>query len=278
MANNTVHGKDWTDDELDFIVDDYLSMLRDELTGKPFVKLHRAKLIMSQTGRSHRSVEFKHMNISAVLRELSLPTIKGYRPKPNIQKAIFDAIERAIPRHAWLDTDEASKPFAIAEPATLFEEAAPSLDSKEPKQEGLERLIRKFDPVKRDAANRSLGLAGELMAIEHEKRRLTEAGRKDLAKQIVWVSQEEGDGAGYDILSYESDGLQRLLEVKTTNGSPRTPFFLSRNEESLSREKPEAFQILRIYDFARQPRAFRIDPPLNEKVRLETATYRASFS
>jgi hypothetical protein len=278
MAQSDTHGHNWSDAELDLIVADYLDMLRSEIAGKPFVKLHRAKALMELTGRSHRSVEFKHMNISAVLRELSFPTIKGYRPMPNIQNAIFDAIERALPQHNWLLTTGVGSTASVREPIVLFEEEAPSLAVTKPAQEGMKRLIRKFDPVKRDAANRTLGLAGEEMALENEKRRLTEAGRKDLAKQVFWTAQEEGDGAGYDILSFEPDGRKRLLEVKTTNGSQRTPFFLSRNEEALSREKPEAFQIFRIYDFARKPSAFRIDPPLSEHVRLETDTFRASFN
>ncbi len=278
MAQSSIHGNQWTDDELDLIVADYLAMLRDELTGVPFVKLHRAKAIMELTGRSHRSVEFKHMNISAVLRELSFPTIKGYRPMQNIQRAIFDAIERALPQHDWLHAVGVGSTIGVGERPALFEEEAPSLARAKAPQEGMTRLIRKFDPVKRDAANRALGFAGEEMALENEKRRLSDAGRKDLAEKVFWVAQEEGDGAGYDILSFEPDGRKRLLEVKTTNGSQRTPFFLSRNEESLSRERPEAFQILRIYDFSRKPSAFRIDPPLSEHVRLETDTFRASFA
>ena len=278
MVQSNIHGNQWADDELDLIVADYLSMLRDELSGTPFIKLHRAKALMALTGRSHRSIEFKHMNISAVLRELSFPTIKGYRPMPNIQSAIFDAIERALPQHAWLETVGLGSAIGVGERPALFEEATPSLAKAKSPQEGMKRLIRKFDPVKRDAANRALGLAGEEMALENEKKRLTDAGRKDLAKQVFWTALEEGDGAGYDILSFEPDGRKRLLEVKTTNGSQRTPFFLSRNEESLSREKPESFQIFRIYDFARKPSAFRIDPPLSEQVRLETDTFRASFN
>ena len=39
----------------------------------------------------------------------------------------------------------------------------------------------------------------------------------------------DGDGAGYDILSFETDGTERFLEVKTTVGYERTPFFISPN-------------------------------------------------
>jgi len=172
----------------------------------------------------------------------------------NIQNAIFDAIERALPQHAWLNAIEIATATSVCEAHSLFEESAPSLTTKRPSKEGMKRLIRKYDPVKRDAANRALGLAGEELALEHEKRRLVDVGQNKLAQQVRWVAKEEGDGAGYDILSFEPDGRKRLLEVKTTNGTQRTPFYLSRNEESLSRERPAEFQIFRIYDFARKHR------------------------
>jgi hypothetical protein len=44
------------------------------------------------------------------------------------------------------------------------------------------------------------------------------------------MSEEDGDGAGYDIASFAPDGRPRLIEVKTTNGWERTPFHISRNE------------------------------------------------
>ena len=60
------------------------------------MKSHRAAALMDQIGRTHRSVEFKHMNISAVLKDLDRPTIKGYKPKFNFQNAIFEAIDRYL--------------------------------------------------------------------------------------------------------------------------------------------------------------------------------------
>lgn len=277
MADKDLIGKTWSDDELDLIVADYLSMLQDELAGKSYVKSHRAKALMQITGRTHRSVEFKHMNISAVLRELSLPTIKGYKPKPNYQHAIFDAIERALPANTWLFHTNRLSAENLAEAYSLFEEDCPRLSDIPKLPHGLERLVRKFDPVSRDKLNRELGHAGEQLALEHERKLLFDGGRADLSRKVKWVSQDEGDGAGYDILSFDLHGRNRLIEVKTTNGSQRTPFFLSRNEERLSRERPGEFQLFRIYDFARAPRAFRINPPLTEHVKLEAESFRATF-
>ena len=122
MTGSGPHGRDWTDDELDLIVADHFAMLADELSGTPFVKAHRARALMERTGRSHRSVEYKHMNLSAVLEALRLPTIRGYRPMLNIQGAIFPAVARYLRAHPDALTPRPPPLLlGLAEPAAPFE-------------------------------------------------------------------------------------------------------------------------------------------------------------
>src|SRR5437773_2711715 len=99
MADQAKIGTDWQNDELDAIVADYFAMLESDLHGRPYVKAQHSKRLMAEIGRTHRSVEFKHQNISAVLDELGMPWIPGYKPKRNYQNAIFDAIDRYLTRH-----------------------------------------------------------------------------------------------------------------------------------------------------------------------------------
>jgi hypothetical protein len=87
-------GKLWQDDELDAIVCDYFDMLEADVSGRSYVKSRHSRALMDRIGRTHRSAEFKHQNISAVLDELGLPWIPGYVPKRNYQNALFDAIVR----------------------------------------------------------------------------------------------------------------------------------------------------------------------------------------
>jgi hypothetical protein len=65
--------------------------------------------------------------------------------------------------------------------------------------------------------------------------------------------------------------------VKTTLGSRTTPFYLTRNEHALAEERADAFRLVRVYSFARDPRMFELQPPLGEAVHLSTHTYQASF-
>lgn len=99
MADEKKIGTPWKDDELDAIVADYFEMLEAELSGRPYVKSRHSRALMVRIGRTHRSVEFKHQNISAVLDELGMPWIPGYIPKRNYQNAIFDAVDRYLSEH-----------------------------------------------------------------------------------------------------------------------------------------------------------------------------------
>ncbi len=261
---------------LDIIIADYFLMLGKELSGQPYVKSHHCAAMMARLHRSHRSVEFKHQNISAVLDELGLPWIPGYIPKPNYQGAIFDAIDRYLSGHeSVLSLVQTVPDPSLAD--DVFVDAPSVLPEAKEKPKKLLRLVRKFDPVERDRRNRSLGEAGEAFVFQSERNRLNHAGRIDLVEQIRWVSKEEGDGAGYDIRSFNLDGVTRLIEVKTTNGAARTPFFISRNEYELSCKRPTDWYIYRVHLFAQSPRIYTLQPPLNKSLRLSTEVWRASF-
>ena len=267
----------WTDEELDLIVSDYFLMLDDETAGISFNKAQHNRLLRMKMNRSEGSIEFKHQNISAVLEELGLPRIKGYLPAANYQKAIVAAVDRYLSNTPTaLHPEEVVRGFA--ERSSLFVEPPPALLPILPRPKEIERLVRKFDPATRDFRNRRLGLEGEEMVLHHERQRLRGLDRSDLAKKVRWVSQEDGDGAGYDILSFDKKGKERLLEVKTTVGSGTTPFFITRNELSLSSERPDAFRLCRIYDFSTHPKMFELAPPLSELVHLSPLNYEASFS
>ncbi len=251
-------------------------MLAADLSRRPYVKSRHRQMLVDQLGRADGSIEFKHQNISAVLDELGMPWIPGYKPRSNYQNAIFDAIDRYLTKHPnVLDAVSSAPPETLA-PAEVFV-ASPSLEPPQQIPARLQRLVRKFDPVERDHRNRSLGKAGEEFVVDLERRRLRRAERPDLAQKVRWVADEEGDGAGYDVLSFDFSGEERLLEVKTTNGSARTPFFLTRNECDVAKERPEHWRIYRVHWFAKEPRIFTISPPLEQAVNLRTEIWRASF-
>ncbi|MFN4358043.1 DUF3883 domain-containing protein [Sphingopyxis alaskensis] len=273
-------GTAWSDAENDMVVADYFAMLSKELSGQPFVKSHRNQALSEMIGRSKKSIEYKHMNISAVLERLGLPRIKGYAPLANFQNSLIAAIERRLSvdplMHANLN--DKSAPNAVHSRPTLWIGPAPTVSQEDRKTtEALERLLRKFDPAERDARNRQLGRSGEELVFHHERELLHAAGRHDLARKVEWTAQERGDGAGYDIASFAPDGSPRLIEVKTTNGPAKTPFFMSENERMFSEERPDAFRLMRLHDFSTKPSGFELRPPLGDFLTFQPTNYRASL-
>jgi len=248
------------------------------LAGQPYVKAHYNRIVQAATGRSRGSIEYKFQNISAVLLQLGLPWVAGYAPMENFQRALMLGIERFLSDEKKLSAIlTPSEKQGLSEDVSLFLEAPPELSqSASARNEEIERLVRKFDPAVRDERNRAIGRKGEELVLRFERLRLIQE-RPDLAKKIKWVSQEDGDGAGYDILSYEVTGKERLIEVKTTVGHRRTPFFISLNEVALSNERPDHFRLVRVFDFLKEPKAFELKPPLLNSVILTPQNYKASF-
>lgn len=277
-------GKDWGEAEIDLIVEDYFQMLFLELGNRSFVKAHRNRVMQEKTGRSRSSIEFKHQNISAVLDVLGLPWIQGYKPMSNFQRSLIDGVERRLTSFGEnlvtdiMDAKTMLPESTLAESGALYFGAPPSLGPQEELPREVKRIIAKFDPAERDARNRTLGEKGEELVLRVERARLISVGRTELARKIRWVSKEDGDGAGFDILSFDQSGAERLLEVKTTTGRDRTPFYITENERSLSVERPDAFKLVRLYDFARRPMAFELSPPLENFIALNPTLYRAAFN
>jgi hypothetical protein len=272
----------WSDEENDLIVADYFAMLAEDIVGRKYNKAkHRRSLLPLLNGRSESAVEFKHQNISAVLKGLGEDWIPGYKPAFNFQGSLTDAVVRWLTAHPeWLTRlpGEASSTAPVDHLQLRL--GPPPTQSNEPPPDELEQMLhvaRKFDVAGRDERNRALGRAGEERALIHERAILKSAGRDDLARKVRWVSQEDGDGAGYDIASFAPDGRSKLIEVKTTNGWDRTPFYISRNELAVSEERRSEWCLLRLWNFSREPRAFELFPPLEAHISLTATAFQATF-
>lgn len=275
MAEQSRQGEDWDASELDAIIADYFAMLGDELTQRPYVKAQHRAALMPLIGRSAASIEFKHRNISAVLQEMGSPWILGYKPAPNYQDALFDAVDRYLTGHRTVLDQQPCPVLPTIAYLDGFFTTMPVITPR-PRREGLERLVRKFDPVERDFRNRQLGHAGEEFVVDLERRRLSAVDRADLARKVRWVAQEDGDGAGFDVASFDPDGRERLIEVKTTNGAAQTPFYLTRNEMAVAHERREHWHLYRVHLFAQKPRIFSARPPLDISLTLSPETWRAA--
>jgi len=275
---------DWSCEEVEAIVADYLQMLTMELAGQNFNKTeHRRRLQSKLNGRSDGSIEFKHGNISAAMIDLGFPYIRGYKPRANYQALLGIVAEQQVSGKTTLDQVALA---AVQQPAVVpiqtdFSRVKSDAPLKQHRAKEFESapLFRavKRDYLEREARNQSLGLAGEEFVAQFEHWRLIELGQQRLADKVEHVSQTKGDGLGYDVLSYDSDGKERFIEVKTTTFGRDTPFFVSRGELALSHGAKDQFHLYRLFEFRNAPRLFDLPGSLDQHCVLDPVTYRASF-
>src|SRR5665213_273224 len=77
------------------------------------------------------------------------------------------------------------------------------------------RTPYKIDNLERSRKNAITGSKGEALTMLQEKSRLMKQGREDLAKKVERVSLVD-DTLGFDVLSFEENGQERYIEVKTS--------------------------------------------------------------
>lgn len=79
------------------------------------------------------------------------------------------------------------------------------------------------------------------------------------------------------MLSFETDGRKRYIEVKTTAHDAATPFFVSKNELEFAREERDRFRLYRLYHFRTAPKFFELSGLIEQHCHLDPATYQATF-
>lgn len=277
-------GEDWSREEVELVVADYLEMFGAWCAGQPVNKAERRRLLRAKLStRNDSSIDRKRSNVSAVMEKLGFHHLPGFKPLWNYQRLLEPVVVDHVRDADWLDEVElaAAQMPAVAHQKADFRKvsAAPPKRAdqvKEPYAPSFAPFRR--DYVEREARNRSLGRAGEEFAIEYERWRLRELGESRLAGQVDWVSRSLGDGLGYDIRSFNADGTPRHVEVKTTAFGAATPFFLTNTELEFARQNEATFHLYRIFEFRRQPRLFTLRGNPGAHCFLDPVSYRAAFS
>ncbi|MGB7541426.1 MAG: DUF3883 domain-containing protein [Burkholderiales bacterium] len=277
---------DWSREEVEATVADYLAMFETELAGVPYDKTeHRRQLLPKLDARSEGSIEFKHQNISAVLIALGFPYISGYKPRSNYQGLLHEVVsDRLASNRGLIALVEADADRIVSVP-TVDDILKVLTDPPNPKTTGpraSERipqyLPRPVNYLEREARNRTLGLAGEEFVINFERARLIGARREVLASKIEHVSKVRGNAEGFDILSFDTSGAERLIEVKTTKYGQDTPFFVSRNELDVSQARSERYHLYRLFAFRENPHLFTLCGALSTTCNLDATNYIASVA
>lgn len=281
-----MRNRDWSRSELEAIVDDYLDMLARELAGVRYSKAaHRRALQPRLQDRSEQAIEFKYCNISAALIDAGYPYLAGYRPRYHYQALLNDVVTERLAANTELQdlaAADADRPMVMPEVDDVLavKRDPPHLNVSPPSRPGLARLqsmprVGGVDYLEREAANRSLGAAGEQFVLRYEQERLTRLGCEQLAARIEHTARVRGDHEGYDILSFEPSGEERLIEVKTTKYGDHTPFYVTRHEVETSSRHAAHYHVYRLYEFGRAPRLYILTGAIRQTCQLSAVSFLA---
>jgi Domain of unknown function (DUF3883) len=276
--------EDWTKAEVASIVQDYFNMLQLELGNEQYNKTeHRRIILPLLNSRSNGSVEFKHQNISAVLANMGLPFIKGYKPRSNYQQILEDKVNDFLKQHSN-NLEEKFEKFANATATFQSYEQInfEAILDDEPVISQLKESEPTYQPIKinyleREQNNRRLGEDGERLVMAYEKWRLIKAGKESLADKIEWISKDKGDGTGFDILSKNNNGTDRFVEVKTTKLIKETPIYLTKREVGFASENAKNFYLYRVFNFGSNAQLFIKNGQYNSFCKLLPQTFKGYF-
>ncbi|HEY5593262.1 MAG TPA: DUF3883 domain-containing protein [Paludibacter sp.] len=274
----------WLNIEVELIVADYFNMLSAELKGEAYSKaVHRRAILPLLANRSEGSIEFKHQNISAVLINQGQPYIKGYLPRFNFQRILEEKVVEYLFEN--LKIENQIRLFVEKEPiqiSTNFQFDKFIVDP--PKTELISEPFMAYShkPIKinyleKEQNNLQLGRFGEELVLKYEKWNLIRVGKEKLADQVRWISNDEGDGAGFDILSRNYNGTDKYIEVKTTRLGRDTPIFFSNNELQYSISNSDNFHLYRIFNFEKDTKMFLKNGALNKICTSVPITYKGFF-
>jgi len=276
--------KGWSWQECELIVADYFQMLENELRGEKYNKSeHNRKLQDLLKNRSKGSIEKKHQNISAILNEIGAPIIDGYKPLSNYQKNILpdiigavvasnQSIEQIIHSNIIRDTD-------IPAISNILDSLVEAPESRLIEDTSRAYPAGSYVPKKRDylaqaKRNQNLGLAGEKFIINFEKAHLVAKGKDNLAEQVEHISLDD-DSKGFDIKSYEENGRDRLIEVKTTRYDRYSQFYVSPNELNTSKMYEKQYHLYRLFTFDKHPRFFVRRGDIEKNFKIKPSAYLA---
>jgi len=274
----------WSKIEVALIVADYFDMLSKELNRIPYKKSEHRRLILPLLrNRSEGSIEFKHQNISAILINLGKPYIAGYLPRYNYQNLLEDEVIDYLIHHSEIEFDFqqfVEKDLKKLQTRIDFRRiivSPPVITSvKEPKPYYKHKPI-KINYLEKEQSNKALGLYGEEIVIEYEKWNLIRLGKDNLVDKIEWISKEEGDGAGFDILSKNLNGTDKYIEVKTTKLGKETPFFFSSRELQFSIDKASDYHLYRLFNAEIDAKLFQKNGALNIICKSVPTMYKGYF-
>lgn len=115
---------------------------------------------------------------------------------------------------------------------------------------------RKTDFDALNKKKKTVGTLGEILVYNDEVDRVADLG---VAKEVDHKAVTEGDGLGYDILSYDDQGNKIYIEVKTTESNKPEGFYLTPKEKTVCESNPAAYKLYRVYNLNKSAGTYNVE-------------------
>lgn len=119
-----------------------------------------------------------------------------------------------------------------------------------------ENSPKKIDFDKLSKSNKTLGNLGEVLVFNDE---VDKVSNLKLNKTVEHVSITQGDGLGYDIISFDGKGEKIYIEVKTTKSENIGGFYLSLNEKLVCEQKKDKYKLYRVYSLDVNAKTYNVE-------------------
>lgn len=117
---------------------------------------------------------------------------------------------------------------------------------------------RKIDYERINKERKLIGNAGEELVYK-DQIEFVKTYAPEYLNNVRHVSKLDGDGAGYDICSFNIDKKLVYIEVKSTTGKKETPFYMTASEYDFLELHRENYIIARVYEFDMNTKTGKIE-------------------
>lgn len=117
---------------------------------------------------------------------------------------------------------------------------------------------RKMDYERINKERKLIGNAGEELVYK-DQIEFVKTHAPEYLKSVRHVSKLDGDGAGYDICSFNIDKKLVYIEVKSTTGKKETPFYMTSSEYAFFELHKDNYIISRVYEFDMNTKTGKIE-------------------
>ena len=136
---------------------------------------------------------------------------------------------------------------------------------------------------KNTTPTKNVGLAGEEHVYEKVVHDLKQNGKDELANRVIKQYENMSEFPGYDMKSFDCEGNEIYIEVKSTKGKKNESFNITVNEVNAAKKFSGSYYIYPVTDALAEPKISHVVPDpiacINEKrLSFEPITYNMSFS